>query len=238
MQSIKTLAIILAAGSGSRMQMEVPKQYLHLNGIPMMVYSLKTFEESCVDDIAVAVPEDDIEYVDKNIIKKYGISKVLYISKGGKSRYESVYNALLHPAVLKKKYALVLIHDAARPAVSKNIIENSIKGGLKFKAYVPAVLSKDTVKIADENGFSRITPDRKDIYCIQTPQAFSYELCKNAYRKLFEAGDFKGVTDDAAVIEKMTDIKVKLGYGEYTNIKVTTSEDVEIIEMFLKKYII
>lgn len=235
MEAVKTLAIILAAGKGSRMRATLPKQYLDLNGMPMMAYSLKAFEKSSVDDILIVVSKGESSYVKENIIKRYNISKATGMAEGGAERYESVYNALCQEAILQKKYDIVLIHDAARPAVSLEIIEAAIEGAARFKAYVPAVVSKDTVKLADEEGLVEYTPERKRVYCIQTPQAFSYQICKAAYDKLFAAGDFTGITDDAAVVEKMTDVRIKLGYGEYTNIKVTTLEDKIIMESLLNE---
>ena len=118
MEAVKTLAIILAAGKGSRMRATLPKQYLDLNGMPMMAYSLKAFEKSSVDDILIVVSKGESSYVEKNIIKRYNISKVTGMAEGGAERYESVYNALCQEAILQKKYDIVLIHDAARPAVS------------------------------------------------------------------------------------------------------------------------
>ena len=140
----------------------------------------------------------------------------------------SVYEGLKH---VKGDY--VLIHDGARAFVDQDIIKRCIESAIRDEASVVGMPVKDTIKIADENGFAKTTPDRKLVWSVQTPQNFSTELVLNAYRELIEKG-VSSVTDDAMVVELMTNHKVKLIYGSYENVKVTTPEDILIGENILK----
>lgn len=231
----KYTAIILSAGSGSRMKSDIPKQYMELVGKPVIYYSIKAFEESPVDDIVIVCGASDIEYFKSAIVDKYGFKKIKAIVAGGKERYNSVYEGL--KAAEGADY--VLIHDGARPMVDTAIIERSMQAVRESKACVVGMPVKDTIKIADENGYAAGTPDRKYLWQIQTPQSFLYKLLADAYSSLF--ADMKAdrnvpaITDDAMIIEYATDIKVRLIEGAYTNIKVTTPEDMGVAEVFLKK---
>lgn len=228
----RTAAVILAAGKGSRMGGSIHKQYLTLLGKPMIYYSLKAFEESTVDEIVLVTGPGEKEYCIKNIIEKYGFTKVTAVTEGGTERYYSVYEGL--KAVKHCEY--VLIHDGARPCVTRKIIESSSMGAVDFKACVVGMPVKDTIKISDEDQFSKVTPDRSHIWLIQTPQAFEYQLVFKAYETLMTRQPIqKGITDDAMVVETITQEKVKLIRGDYTNIKVTTPEDMEIAEVLLKR---
>ena len=164
----KITAIVLAAGQGKRMNSEIAKQYLMLNDKPILYYSLKTFEESLVDDIILVVGSDDIDYVRKEIVEKYDFKKISQIIEGGKERYNSVYNALL--SITETNY--VLIHDGARPFVTNELIDRVVKNVINLKACVVGMPAKDTIKIADEDGFVYETPSRAKLWMIQTPQAF------------------------------------------------------------------
>lgn len=228
----RTAAIILAAGKGTRMGGSVYKQYMTLLGKPMIYYSLKAFEESSVDEIILVTAPGEKEYCIKNIIEKYGFTKVTAVTEGGTERYHSVYEGL--KKVKHSEY--VLIHDGARPCVTQEIIESATMGAVKFKACVVGMPVKDTIKISDENQFSKVTPDRSHLWLIQTPQAFAYQLVFRAYETLMATQSLqKGITDDAMVVEAITQEKVKLIRGDYTNIKVTTPEDIKIAEILLKR---
>lgn len=225
----KYTAIVLAAGSGKRMNTIVHKQYLLLNGKPILYYSLKAFEDSRVSEIVLVTGDGEEEYCQKEIIQKYGLQKVCHVVKGGKERYHSVYEGL--KAVRKTDY--VLIHDGARPFIDKDIIERSIETVEKYQACVVGMPAKDTIKIVDELGFAADTPDRERVWQVQTPQTFSYSLIMQAYEKLM-ACNKRQVTDDAMVLEQMTDQTVKLIEGSYRNIKITTPEDLLVAETYLK----
>ena len=226
---MKVTAIVLAAGSGKRMNSKVHKQYLLIDGKPVLYYSLKAFEESRVDNIILVVGEDEIEYCKKEIVEQFGFRKVCAIVKGGKERYHSVYEGL--KAASETDY--VLIHDGARPFLTQDIIERTIASVVKYRACVVGMPVKDTIKIVDNDTFAKETPDRASVWQVQTPQAFSYEVVYDAYTRML-AGDENGITDDAMVVERMTDYKVKLIEGSYRNIKITTPEDLLVAEAYLK----
>ncbi len=222
-------AIVLAAGSGKRMGGSVPKQYMDLCGKPVMVHSLETFAKSSVDEIVLVVAAGDEDYCKHEIVEKYHIEKVAAIVPGGNERYDSVY------AGLKScNCDYVLVHDAARAFITVDVIEDSIRGAMNYDACVVGVLSKDTIKISDSNGFVLDTPNRSDVWIVQTPQAFSFDLLCRAYDKL-QFQDKSKITDDAMVVEKMTDTKVKFIMGSYDNIKVTTPEDLILGERILSQ---
>ena len=226
----KNTAIILAAGRGRRMQSAVQKQYLLLQGKPVLYYSLKTFETcSFIDEIVLVTQKEEIDYCQKEIVEKYGFRKVTKIVAGGAERYLSVYEGLKQVG----DNGCVYIHDGACPFVNEEILERIRDGVVKYQACVAAMPVKDTIKIAGEDAFAKETPNRKYVWMVQTPQAFSSSLIKNAYQKLMDQ-KIDAVTDDAMVLETVEGKKVKLVEGSYRNIKITTPEDLDIAELFLK----
>ncbi len=228
----RTAAVVLAAGKGSRMESTIHKQYMELCGRPLLYHTLRAFEESSVDEVVLVTGPGEVSFCRTEIVDRYGFRKITDVTEGGKERYHSVYAGL--KAV--KNCAYVLIHDGARPCVTKEIIDTSKAGAMKYGACVIGMPVKDTIKISDENGYAASTPDRASLWQIQTPQAFRYDLVFKAYQRLMESECFhKGVTDDAMVVESMTEEKVKLIKGDYTNIKVTTPEDLEIASVFLNR---
>lgn len=227
-------AIVLAAGRGTRMGSAVQKQYMEVDGRPLLYYALKAFENSSVDRIIVVTGPGEIEYCQKEIVEKYGISKVTAITEGGKERYHSVYQGLK----AAKGCGYVLIHDGARPCITVPVIESAVENVKKYRACVTGMPVKDTIKVSDENEFAAATPDRSRLWLIQTPQAFEYDLIFCAYEKLISSAQLQEkITDDAMVVEAMTEEKVKLIRGDYSNLKVTTPEDLEIVRIFLKKVV-
>jgi len=216
-------AIILAAGQGKRMNMPVAKQFIMLDGKPIIYYSVKAFEESCVDDIILICGQGQVDYCKENIIKAYGFKKVRHIIEGGKERYDSVYNGLL--AIKNTDY--VLIHDGARPFISVDLINEVIKTVYEDKACIVAAPVKDTIKMVDKGGWVKDTPDRKLLWAAQTPQAFEYGLIKKAYEDLFNSEELlrENITDDAMVFNMFINMPVKVVRGDYYNIKITTPED-------------
>ena len=231
MEKQKYAAIVLAAGSGKRMNSQVHKQYLIIQDRPVLYYSLKAFEDSAVDEIVLVVGKGEEEFCRREIVDKYGISKVKAIVEGGKERYHSVFEGLKQTSDAD----YVLIHDGARPFVTEDIICRSIDTVKKEKACVVGMPVKDTIKIATEDTYASVTPDRRLVWMIQTPQAFSYPEILQAYEKIIADGD-DSVTDDAMVLEHAAHMPVKLIEGSYHNIKITTPEDMKIAEMFLKEY--
>lgn len=230
----RTAAIVLAAGRGSRMKSKIQKQYLLLKGKPVLYYSLKAFEESFIDEIILVTGEEEIEYCRKEIVEKYGFTKVSHIVTGGKERYHSVFCGL--QALTDCDY--VFIHDGARPFVTEQILERAYETVQKEHACVVGMPVKDTIKLADENGFAKETPRRDLLWMIQTPQVFSYALVKSAYASFLEREQellAQGIkmTDDAMVVETFTDTGIRLVEGSYENIKITTPEDLRIAEALL-----
>ena len=228
---MKNTAIVLAAGQGKRMHTKIQKQFLEIRGYPVLYYSLRCFQESpLIEDIILVTGEDSVFYCEKEIVEKYGFTKVAKVIPGGKERYDSVYQGLL--ACKNSDY--VLIHDGARPFITEEILERGLEGAKETGACAVGMPSKDTVKIADESGFIAETPDRSRVWLIQTPQIFQYKLIRNAHESI-RTRDMSNVTDDAMVVEQETGVKVCLAEGSYQNIKITTPEDLEIAEMFLTK---
>ena len=234
---MKTVAVVLAAGSGSRMKSDVKKQYLDIGGKPLIYYSLKAFEESPVDDIVLVVSRGDVEFVRSEIVEKFGFDKVKAIVEGGLYRYHSVRLGLM---AAEDDYDYAFIHDGARPFLTKDIILRALDGARNYGACVVGMPVKDTIKICDEDGFAVSTPNRDRTWMIQTPQTFSFKLIKDLYMRLDREEEeliAKGVniTDDAMVVEYFTDRKVKLVEGSYNNIKITTPEDIPAAEAILGK---
>lgn len=238
--SIRTTAIILAAGQGKRMGTATAKQYLLLNGKPVLYYSLKAFQDSAVDELVVVTGAGEQEYVNREIIEKYGFTKVKHIVEGGRERYISVYKGLcaVKDAGQETQH-YCLIHDGARPFVTPKIIRQAIEAAQLHGACVVGMPVKDTIKLADKNGFANETPKRSLVWMIQTPQVFERGLIQAAYdelidreKELLERG--QQITDDASVVELFSECKVKLVEGSYENIKITTPEDLKIAEAFLR----
>ena len=180
MQKEKCTAIVLSAGQGKRMGTKVQKQYLEIEDKPVLYYSLHAFEQSpIIDEIVLVVGENQKEYCEKEIISKYQLSKVKRIVQGGAERYHSVWNGLQE---VTEGY--VFIHDGARPFVTEEIIVRVYEEVVRSKACVVGMPVKDTIKIADLEGYADSTPDRSLLWMIQTPQVFETKLVKEAYEKL------------------------------------------------------
>ena len=238
----KRTAIVLSAGSGKRMNSDTKKQYLLIKEKPIIYYSLNTFQQSSfIDEIILVTSQEDMTFVEDEIVKKYDFTKVSNIVAGGKERYNSVYNGLMYC----KDSEYVFIHDGARPFITEEIIKRTMDVLLKHGSAVVGMPVKDTIKIVDENDFVKDTPNRKSVWLVQTPQCFRADIAINAYEKLIaeeQSGNLikRGiqVTDDAMVVETFYDTpfnkyKVKLVEGSYENIKITTPEDLGVAEVFL-----
>ena len=230
MQRKKCTAVVLAAGRGKRMGTDVQKQYLEIGGKPVLYYSLDTFEKShIIDEIVLVVGENQEDYCRKEIVDQYGFQKVKTIVRGGAERYHSVWNGLQ-----QVEDGYVFIHDGARPFVTEEILIRAYEEVQECKACVVGMPVKDTIKISDNQGFVVDTPNRSQVWMIQTPQVFEVSLVKDAYAKLIE-GNITNATDDAMVVEMMLGSQIKLVQGSYENIKITTPEDLDIANVFLSK---
>ena len=226
----KNTAIVLAAGQGKRMHSKIQKQFLEIQGYPVLYYSLRCFQESpLIQDIILVTGEDALSYCKEEIVKKYGFTKVSNVIAGGQERYDSVYAGLC----ACKDCRYVLIHDGARPFITEEIIERGLEKVKETGACVVGMPSKDTIKLSDAEGYVKETPDRKCVWTIQTPQIFSYALIREAHDSIRKK-DMSKITDDAMVIEQETGVKVALAEGSYQNIKITTPEDLYIAEAFLR----
>ena len=223
-------AIVLAAGSGKRMGTKVHKQYLLMGGKPVLYYSLRVFEDSrLIDEIILVCGAGEEDYCRQQIVKKYGISKVSKIIPGGAERYNSVWNGLQ-----ETREGYVYIHDGARPFVDEEMIGRAYECVSEYHACVAGMPSKDTIKIADSDNMVTETPDRSNVWIVQTPQVFDTGLIKKAYAVLMEQEEIS-VTDDAMAAEQISGTSVRLFYGSYENIKITTPEDLDIADVFLKR---
>lgn len=231
----KTVAIVLAAGQGKRMNSDVHKQYLLLKGKPILFYSLQTFQESFIDEIILVVGRGEEAYCEREIVRPNKFTKVSRIIEGGQERYHSVYHGLL-AAGQDTEY--VFIHDGARPFITQDILNRAYSCVQKEKACVVGMQVKDTIKIADQAGYVVNTPDRSRVWMIQTPQVFDYHLVKNGYDQFIKeeqtgASEGISITDDASVVEKYMHESIKLVEGSYQNIKITTPEDLYIAKALL-----
>lgn len=232
---MKTTAIVLAGGSGKRMNSTVKKQFLHIHDKPLLYYALKAFEDSFIDSVILVTSEEDKEHCQKEIVEKYQFHKVKKIVIGGKERYHSVANGVM----AAEECDYLFIHDGARPFLTQDMLTRLFEEVKKSNACVAGMPVKDTIKIANVDGYIESTPKRDLVWMIQTPQVFSYELIFKAYaillkeeKALIENGI--SITDDAMVVETLLGEKVKLVEGSYKNIKITTPEDISVAEGFLQ----
>ena len=220
--------VIVAAGTGSRMNMGINKQFIKIEGKEIIAYTIEKFyNNSNIEDIVVVVKEDESEFLKKEILDKYNF-KNIKIAYGGKERQDSVYNGL---KLLDEKCDVVLIHDGARPFVSDKIIDKSIEEAKEHKAIVVGVPVKDTIKVIDNDKNIVDTPNRNVLWAVQTPQTFDYNILIDAYKDAFK-NKFYG-TDDAMLVERIG-YKVKMLEGSYNNIKITTQEDLNIGSQILR----
>ena len=219
-------AIVLAGGRGKRMNYHKSKQFIEIKGKPVLVYTLEKFiYNKSIDEVILVLPEDEVDYCKKEVLQKYSL-KVDRIVIGGKERQDSVFNAL----EAMEKANIVLIHDGARPFISEKIIEEGIKYANIYGAAAPGVTPKDTIKIKKEDNISVDTPDRNTLVAVQTPQCFKYDEIYQCHRKIKEENAI--VTDDTSVVERYGH-KVYLYEGDYTNIKITTPEDLILAERLI-----
>ena len=225
-------AIVLAAGQGKRMNSSVAKQFLILKGKPILYYSLKAFEESEVDNIILVTGKEQVSYCRDEIVNYYNFQKVTDVIEGGAERYDSVYEALKKAETSN----IVLIHDGARPFISRELIERVIMEVEEYGACLVGTPVKETIKVIDSEGYIASTPKRSSLWAAQTPQAFEYTAIKRAYDLFYGVKDRDSldITDDAMVYEAFYKGKVKMLYGDYNNLKITTPEDLMLAEKLLE----
>lgn len=224
MISNKTVTgVILVAGNSTRFGQNRNKNFELVNGKTILSYSINVFSNNTyIDNIIVVIKEDDRNTV-KRIIDEQEASKKIDIVIGGSSRQESVYNA-----IKTTSSDIVIIHDGARPAIKQEYINKSIEEMNNFKGVTIGVKSKDTIKITDDNGIVINSTKRSNTWVIQTPQCFDRKILLELHEKYKKTE----VTDDCMLLEK-GGYAVKILEGDYTNIKVTTYSDMNIINEFL-----
>jgi len=225
------VAVIPAAGAGLRMGRATAKQFLEVDGKPILALTLEKFQACrAIDGIVLVAPPDDLELCKRTIIDRYGLTKVTSVIAGGERRQDSVR---LGVEASGGEYGLIVIHDGVRPFIETGLIERAVLAAMKDRAIITGLPAKDTVKKADEGGFILETFERKTLWLVQTPQVFRYEDIIAAHRRaLLEQWD--DVTDDASLIEKMG-IPVKIILGSEYNIKVTTPQDMELARYLLAR---
>ena len=214
---MKYTVLLPAAGSGKRMGAGQNKLFLELLNTPILIHTLRVFDKdpNC-EQIVLAVKEEEKVFIEQ-LIKEYSIAKVSDIVKGGKERQHSVYAALK----VVSSSGMILVHDAARPFIHQEVIQQLVVTANDAGAAVAAVRAKDTMKKV-ENGIIQETVDRDSLWIIQTPQAFRYTILEKAER-LAEAENFLG-TDEAMLVERLGE-RVHIVESTYDNVKMTTSED-------------
>lgn len=218
--------IVAAGGSGSRMGANKNKLLLEIDGVPVLCHTLMTLQNSdSVAEIIISAREEDIVEIAR-LADKFSIQKLKTIVKGGKSRAESVLSAVKE---LSDECTIVMVHDGARPFVTNEIISSTINGAKKHGAAACGVKPKCTLKSV-ENGFISETVDREKTVEIQTPQVFSKEL----FMKMYSENIIADATDDCVLAERCG-AKIFITDGSYKNIKITTPEDMEIAEIFIRR---
>ncbi|NMA83013.1 MAG: 2-C-methyl-D-erythritol 4-phosphate cytidylyltransferase [Epulopiscium sp.] len=224
---MRITVIIAAAGQGKRMQAGINKQYLKMRNKPILAYTIEVFEKiKEIQEIILVVAEGEEKFC-AEAIRPYGFKKVTKFVLGGKERQDSIYEGL---KALSKETDIVLIHDGARPFVQVEEIKEAIQIAAIEGASVLGVPVKDTIKVVDSQRVITSTPDRGQLWIAQTPQIFQYELIKKAYSKARDDG-YIG-TDDASLVERIGH-PVKMIEGKYSNIKITTPEDLILGEAIL-----
>jgi 2-C-methyl-D-erythritol 4-phosphate cytidylyltransferase len=229
---MKTEALIVSAGKGHRFMEGKKKQFHFLADKPILVHTLDQFEKcSLIHSILLVVGQEDMDYCLKEIVEKWQFRKISQIVPGGKQRQDSVKNGI---DVLSRDTDIVVIHDGVRPFVTREMIEDSIRSAIRFQAVVFAMPVKETIKMIQPDGTVLKTLDRESLWQIQTPQTFRADVIREAYFKATEDG-FRG-TDDASLVERIG-LKVHILPGTYTNIKITTPEDLILANLFLQTMI-
>ena len=215
-------AIVLIAGNSTRYGKDINKNFELLNKKPVFTYSIDAFDHNkYIDNIILVCKEDEINKTIKYI---KNLNKDIKIITGGETRQESVYNGIINT-----DEDIVIIHDGARPLIKQEYINKCIEEMEKYKGATIGVKSKDTIKISDENNVVINTTERNNTWIIQTPQCFE----RNVLLKMHEEYKEEEVTDDCMLLEK-GEYQVKIIEGDYTNLKITTSEDLKIIKEIIK----
>ena len=221
-------AVVPAGGTGTRMGGTVPKQFLELNGKPILYYTLKTLQDcGIISELILVVPEKEYDNACTDWLGKPEI--VTKVVVGGEKRQDSVYNGFCE---LSPQTEIVLVHDGVRPFLSHQMIQESVDAAREYGAAITAIPVNDTIKKVDDSGLVSKTVDREGLWRVQTPQVFRYELLQEAFKKA-NSEKFYG-TDEGTLIEHLGK-PVKVVEGSEQNIKITRPEDLRLSEIFISK---
>ncbi|MFY8019537.1 MAG: 2-C-methyl-D-erythritol 4-phosphate cytidylyltransferase [Bacteroidia bacterium] len=220
---MKRFAVIVAGGKGLRMGSDIPKQFLILNGMPVLMHTIQKFSQINLEKIILVLPESQFDYWDE-LKKQYNFTLPHELVKGGETRFHSVKNGLDH---IQDSHSLVAIHDGVRPMIQQDFIEQSFIQAEKFGNSILAIKPKDSIR--KQELLSNHSVNRNNYYLIQTPQTFQTALIKEAYEKA-EDDNF---TDDASVLEGVLKQKIHLIQGDENNIKITSPVDLKIASVLL-----
>jgi 2-C-methyl-D-erythritol 4-phosphate cytidylyltransferase len=221
-------AVVPAGGTGTRMGGTVPKQFLELNGKPVLYYTLKTLQDcGIISELILVVPEKEYDNACTDWLGKPEI--VTKVVVGGEKRQDSVYNGFCE---LSPQTEIVLVHDGVRPFLSNRMIQESVDVAREYGAAITAIPVHDTIKRVDASGLVSQTVDREGLWRVQTPQVFRYELLHEAFNKA-NSENFYG-TDEGTLIEHLGK-PVKIVEGSEQNIKITRPEDLWMSEIFISK---
>lgn len=226
---MKVAAIIPAAGKGKRIKSRVEKPYIKINGKPILAWTLlQISRHRAIKEIIVAVSRDKIQKAQRCIIDNYGVKKTRLVV-GGRERKDSVFKAL---EIVSPDIDYILIHDCNRPFINSVLINDSLRAARRFGAAVVGVPVKQTLKRVKRDSYIYHTPDRRDFWEAQTPQVFRRTLIEKAYKNA--ARKKINATDDSMLVEAMG-TRPRIVMGSYSNIKITTKEDLGLARLFLKK---
>lgn len=221
---MKYYAIIVGGGSGSRMQSDLPKQFMLLNGKPVLMHTLEAFYHSELKPEIILVLNIDFHTFWEDLCIKYNFTIPHKLVKGGLQRFHSVKNGINS---IKNK-GIIAIHDAVRPLISNELITKSFLKAEELGNAIVAIKSKDSIR--QLNGKTSKALNRDEIYLVQTPQTFSSEILNKAYNQ-----DFRNeFTDDASVVERLG-ISINIIEGENKNIKITFPEDIQLAELYMNQ---
>ncbi|EJU22588.1 2-C-methyl-D-erythritol 4-phosphate cytidylyltransferase [Peptoanaerobacter stomatis] len=225
------IAVILAGGTGSRMQSKTPKQFIKINGKPIISYTLMAFEQAeLIDEIVIVCLDDYKEHI-KTIISDFKISKFNSLISNGNTRQQSVFNAISHIKNYAKDDDIVLIHDGVRAMIMPDMIDKCVIETKKYKAVTLAQKTKNTMIIAKNGQISKYL-DRDFIYNVQTPQSFKFDIIYNSHINAINSGN-TDITDDTQIVMPYYN-NIHIIENDLPNLKLTTKEDIMLFEYYLK----
>ena len=233
------IAIVPAAGLGKRFDASGRKSFVNINGIPLLIYTLKRLHrENSITEIIPVLKKEEIEE-GFELAGKYKLDKIKQIAPGGRERQDSIYSALrlienagTGDVPAARRRGIVLIHDGVRPFIPEGMIDKLVDNVSDAGGVVPGIPVKETIKEVNSNGIVVSTLNRDKVRAVQTPQAFLFNIIKNAYDRAYSEGFY--ATDDAGLVER-TGGRIKIIEGSPFNIKITTPEDLEIMEHVLER---